>query len=186
MTRGFSNAASEVSVAGRLAMLLILSLFHPNASSAADGRQAVFDADGARLAKGLGQLPARGRRDELVDTEPAGVAWRPVTDGQMREACGGCAPRGYSFHRSAQVDIDHDARADLVEMVTNGREYALRVTYGASRRSARLIMRSAERAWSDQGIFAAGTHAVLVNQPEVNAFVVRQRAGRIFVSFIGD
>jgi hypothetical protein len=158
----------------------------PAAGAGKDGRQNAFDLDGARMASGWGDGPVRGVRETRVQPVVASAGWRPVTDGQMRERCGGCAPAGYRFHRSVEVDLDRDGRLDLVEMVSDGRQDALRVKYAAGKMPPVLILRSSQSRWSDQGLFAVKRHSFLVNQPEVNAYVVRQRGHRFFVSFMGD
>ncbi len=157
------------------------------ASQTLDHGQAHYDESAARLAAGMrgkfrerqgGPLPSR-----RFDSDRDRRSWREVTDADLRERSSYPAPLDYRHHRSVRVDLDHDGRPDVVEMVERARQFALRISYGDGR--SRLTARHDGR-WTDQGLFAAGLDAVLVNFPESAAYFLFQREGALRVEYLGD
>ncbi|WP_375271359.1 hypothetical protein [Sphingomonas sp.] len=154
-----------------------------------DMHQSSMDADAERMARRVRGDISTGPSEPLPSRVSGAVAsvrgWRPITDAEMRECSGYYAPVGYHFRRMARTDLDRDGRADVIEMVTDERRGGLRVTYGARVKPPRLIARF-DKPWCDQALLAAGPHAVMINQPEVNVYFVFQRGDAMRAHFVGD
>lgn len=153
------------------------------------GSQAFHDEAAARIASSMhGRL--RAERSEVVESHspakpgarPPG--WRTPTDEQLRRRSGYPTPRGYRFHRSVRVDLDHDGRTDIVEMVERPGSTALRVSYGGG--GPTLVANVRVGRWTDQGLFAAGADAVMVNFPESSPYFMYQQRGQLRISYAGD
>ncbi|GEM72668.1 hypothetical protein SAQ01S_24340 [Sphingomonas aquatilis NBRC 16722] len=151
--------------------------------------QAVHDDAAARVAASMRGF-FRARRGEAVESraahrsDPLSQGWRTIGDEELRRRSSYSAPTGYRFHRRASVDLDHDGRADVVEMVERSGQMALRITYG---RGGRVVVANAHRGrWTDQGLFAAGADAVMVNFPESGAYFLFQREGKLRIEYAGD
>jgi len=157
--------------------------------TASDPHQATFDADAARMSRGIRGDVSSERGEPLVSRvpllDPMTHPWRLVTDDEMRGRSGYWAPSGYAFHRSARADMDHDGKPDRVDFVTNGEQGGLRVTYAAKGKPARIVLRTSSM-WGDEAIFPAGPNGVLINQPESNVFFVYQRGDKVRAKFFGD
>lgn len=153
-----------------------------------DIHQSVMDVEAIKTAARIRGDVTRGPSEPLATEDPAvslSTSWRPITDEEMRASTGYYAPPGYRFHRSARTDLDRDGKDDLIEMVTNGREGGLRITYAANGKH-RIIIPNENANWSNQAIVAAGPHAFMIQQPEANFFIVFQRGPSFRVRFFGD
>lgn len=148
-----------------------------------------FDRDAEKMAAQIGDAYEAGRSEPLLSGVPAlderRHQWRVVTDAELRARSGYWTPGGYRFHRSATADLDRDGRPDRVDMVENDRQKALRITYAAAGKAPHIVAR-AEGRWSDQGLFPAGDHGVMVNYPESRVYFLFEQAGRVRAVFMGD
>ncbi len=166
--------------------MVALALAGATSAAAASISQARFDADAIRIATRYTPPASKG---EVLRDEPAAAskrqAWIETPAAAIAEVHAYPAPKGYRYHTSARADLDRDGRPDLVQLVDNGREGAIRITYGDPRKAARLVQRGG-RYLSGQGIYAAGRNAVLVQFPESSMVFVFERGGRVFGDFGGD
>lgn len=110
--------------------------------------------------------------------------WRPVTNEDLRRRSSHHAPKGYRFRRAATVDFDHDGRADVVEMVERSGRMALRIAYGSG--GPKVLANIRDGRWTDQGLFAAGDDAVMVNFPESGAYFLFQRGRQLRIQYGDD
>lgn len=120
-----------------------------------------------------------------IVTSPETQLWHSTTNEEMQARSGYWSPEGYQFHRSVRVDIDHDNVPDVVEFVENGELRALRVIYGKAGKSPEIILKT-EGVWSDQGLFLAGPHAVMINNPESTVMFLYQWRKQMMTAFIGE
>lgn len=153
------------------------------------GGQAFHDEAAARIASSMhGRL--RAERSEAVESQsPAKPGarlpgWRTPTDEQLRSRSSYPTPIGYRFHRAVRVDLDHDGRTDVVEMVERPGRTALRISYGGGTRV--LVANVRIGRWTDQGLFAAGADAVMVNFSESSPYFLYQQGGKLRISYAGD
>lgn len=130
------------------------------------------------------RVPGEPLPSSVRNIAPPARRWQVVTDADLRARSGYWAPPGYRYHRSVRIDLDLDGRSDVVEMVEHDRQMALRISYGG-RPVSRIVARH-EGYWTDQGLFAAGRDAVMVNFPESRVYFIFQRGGDIRAEFIGD
>jgi hypothetical protein len=168
---------------------VIVSALAMQVAVAAAVDQSIHDDAAARVAASMRGF-FRARRGEAVESraahrsDPLSQGWRTIGDEELRRRSSYSAPTGYRFHRRASVDLDHDGRADVVEMVERSGQMALRITYG---RGGRVVVANAHRGrWADQGLFAAGADAVMVNFPESGAYFLFQQGGELRIEYAGD
>lgn len=167
---------------------MILYAIAMQAGSAIVGDQGSNDGAAARSAASMHGY-FRARRSVVIDSHVVARGdfhargWRTVSNDELRRRSSYGAPRGYLFRRSVSVDLDHDGRADVVEMVERPRQMALRVAYGG--RDRVVVANIHAGRWTDQGLFAAGRDAVMVNLPETGAYFLFQRGRDLRIEY-GD
>ncbi|MGP7795589.1 hypothetical protein [Sphingomonas sp. CLY1604] len=167
---------------------MILSALAVQAAAIVGTGQAYHDDAAAKITSSMrGRFEARGSDPTesrgVTRSDSQRLGWRVPTDEDLRRRSSYRAPRGYRFHRSASVDLDHDGRADLVEMLERSRQTALRISYGSG---AVVITNVRSGRWTDQGLFAAGVDAVMVNFPESGAYFLFQRGAAIRLRYLGE
>ena len=164
--------------------LLLLLLAQPQPDYT---QQAVIDREAAREAARAGRQDWRTARGEPVTDRFVGARgpWSRVGDAAMRGLGGYTAPPGYRYHTAATADLDRDGRPDRVELVTNGAQNAVRITYGARGKQARMVERTSGPV-SGASLFPAGRHAVMFNYPEVGVAYLFERRGRLLMQNHGD
>lgn len=91
-----------------------------------------------------------------------------------------------AFRVSAMVDYDGDGHSDLVEMVENREQGAIRVTYGGDASRSTSIIFKMSRHWGEEEIYAAGRRRVLIQKPELGYTLLLFRGGQPRAVYIGD
>jgi hypothetical protein len=150
-------------------------------------QQPYIDAQAQQSANAKGNLltgPSELMVERVAPLNPKTHPWRPVSDAFIRSASGYWAPKDYRFHKSVDADMDRDGRPDLVELVENGKQGAIRITYGARGKASRIVA-CEEQLWSGAGLFSAG-NAVMINYPESRLYFLFQRGDEMRARFIGD
>ena len=84
------------------------------------------------------------------------------------------------------VDYDGDGHSDLVEMVENREQGAIRVTYGGDASRSTSIIFKMSRHWGEEEIYAAGRRRVLIQKPELGYTLLLFRGGQPRAVYIGD
>lgn len=158
------------------------------AASATVGSQGFHDDAAARLAASMHGY-FRARESVVIESRaatrtPRGKCWRTMTDEELRRRTSYRAPRGYRFRRAVSVDLNHDGSADVVEMVERDHRMALRIAYGGGGRT--VLANVHDGRWTDQGLFAAGVDAVMVNFPESGAYFLFQQGRDLRVEYVSD
>jgi hypothetical protein len=115
--------------------------------------------------------------------------WRPVTVQTMRsrnsEPCSMYKNKTF-YSLDARVDYDADGHVDVVEMVENGRQAGIRVTWGGRTRRPATIIYKGTSPWSGEEIFAAGRSRVMLERPELGIAVFFRQGGLDRAQWVGD
>lgn len=120
-------------------------------------QQPYIDAQAQQSANAKGTLltgPSEPMVERVAPLNPKTHPWRPVSEAFIRSASGYWAPKGYRFHKSVNADMDDDGRPDLVELVENGKQGAIRNTYGGRGKASRIVA-CEQQMWSGAGLFSA-------------------------------
>ena len=146
-------------------------------------QQPYIDAQAQQSANAKGNLltgPSEPMVERVAPLNPKTHPWRPVSDAFIRSASGYWAPKGYRFHKS----VNADGRPGLVELVKNGKQGAIRNTYGGRGKDSRIVA-CEQQMWSWAGLFSAG-NAVMIKYPESRIYFLFQRRDEMCARFIGD